>query len=182
LIQKLKSNDREAFYELVALYKDSVITTCYRFLLNKEDAEDISQDVFVEVYQSIGSFKGEAQLSTWIYRIAVTKCLNEIKKRKRKKRFALIGKILPIEEVGQWISGGVLSDNDLNEAEMWNELRQVFDRLPENQRVAYTLSRMEGFTNAEIAALMDTTTVAVESLIYRAHKKVTQQLPTIVKK
>ena len=83
MIDRLKSNDRNAFTELIALYKNSVMTTCYRFLLDKEDAEDISQDVFVEVFQSIHSFRGDAALSTWIYRITVTKCLDEIKRRKR---------------------------------------------------------------------------------------------------
>jgi RNA polymerase sigma-70 factor (ECF subfamily) len=182
LIQKLKSNDREAFYELVALYKDGVITTCYRFLLNKEDAEDISQEVFVEVYQSIGSFRGDSKISTWIYRIAVTKCLNELKKRQRKKRFASLSKVLHINELAQWISGGTLADSEIHEEEMWKEVGLVLNKLPENQRVAYTLSRIDGFSNTEIAELMDTSLVAVESLIYRANKKVTQQLIALVKK
>lgn len=182
MIQKLKSYDREAFYELVALYKDGVITTCYRFLLNREDAEDISQEVFVEVYQSIGAFRGDAKISTWIYRIAVTKCLNELKKRARKKRFAVLSKVLHIDEIAQWISGGTLADSDIHEEEMWKEVGQVLNKLPENQRVAYTLSRIDGFSNTEIAELMETSIVAVESLIYRANKKVTQQLTALVKK
>jgi len=182
LIQKLKSHDREAFYELVALYKDGVITTCYRFLLNREDAEDISQEVFVEVYQSIGSFRGDAKISTWIYRIAVTKCLNELKRRARKKRFATLSKVLHIDEIAQWISGGTMADSDIHEEEMWKEVGQLLNKLPENQRVAYTLSRLDGFSNSEIAELMETSNVAVESLIYRANKKIAQQLAALVKK
>ena len=95
MINQLKSNDNIDFNALVALYKNSVLNTCYRFLLNKEDAEDISQDVFVAVFQSINDFRGDAKISTWIYRIAVTKCLDEIKKRNRKKRLATIGKTIP---------------------------------------------------------------------------------------
>jgi RNA polymerase sigma-70 factor (ECF subfamily) len=182
LIQKLKSNDREAFYELVALYKDGVLTTCYRFLLNQEDAEDVSQEVFVEVYQSIGSFREESKLSTWIYRIAVTKCLNELKKRQRKKRFSALSKVLHIDEIAQWISGGTLADSKIHEEEMWKEVGQVLNKLPENQRVAYTLSRLDGFNNTEIADLMGTSIGAVESLLYRANKRVAQQLTTLVKK
>lgn len=182
MIDKLKANDRKAFYELVALYKDSVINTCYRFLLNKEDAEDVSQDVFVAIYQSIETFRGDAQLSTWIYRITVTKCLDEIKKRKRLKRFALISKMLHIDEVSHWISGGVLSDTNLHEEQIWKEVATVLNTLPENQRVAYTLSKMDGFSNKEIAAIMNTTTVAVESLVYRANKKITVKLITLLNK
>ena len=81
LISKLKNYDKSAFDVLINLYSKKVINTCYRFLLDKQDAEDLAQDVFVEVFQSIQSFRGDAKLSTWIYRIAVTKCLDEIKKR-----------------------------------------------------------------------------------------------------
>ena len=91
LLQKLKAGDKAAFSELVRLYSNRVINTCYRFLLDKEDAEDVSQEVFIEVFQSIGSFRGDAKLSTWIYRIAVTRSLDEIKKRNRKKRLSSEG-------------------------------------------------------------------------------------------
>ena len=182
MIQKLKSNDREAFNELVALYKNSVINTCYRFLLDKQDAEDVSQDVFIEVYQSIHSFRGEAKISTWIYRITVTKCLDEIKKRQRKKRFVSISKLLHIDDVGHWLAGGKMPDQSIQENEKMKEIAMVLDGLPENQRVAFTLSKIDGFSNSEIAEIMDTTIIAVESLIYRAKKKVATQLEIILKK
>lgn len=181
MIERLKSNDRNAFNELVALYKNSVINACYRFLLDKEDAEDISQDVFIEVYQSIQSFRGDAKLSTWIYRITVTKCLDEIKKRNRKKRLASITKMLHIDDVANWISGGSMPDKSLHEKEKMQEVAFVLNKLPENQRVAFTLSKIDGFSNQEIAEIMDTTTIAVESLIYRAKKKVADELLAILK-
>lgn len=182
MIQKLKSKDREAFYELVALYKKSVVATCYKFLLNHEDAEDLSQDVFIEIYESIGSFREESQLSTWIYRITITKCLDELKRRKRKKRFGLVIKFLHIEDVADRISGGALTDSSLHEAEMWKEISLVLDTLPENQRIAYTLSKLEGFSNKEIAHIMNITIIAVESLVYRAKKRVMGQLVILLKK
>ena len=83
LIEKLKAGNRSAFNELVGLYRNRVINTCYKFLLDREEAEDISQEVFLEVYQSIKFFRGDSKLSTWILRIAVSKSLDEIKKRKR---------------------------------------------------------------------------------------------------
>ena len=99
LVQNLKIGNPAAFNALVSQYSSRVMNTCYRFLLNQHDAEDIAQEVFIEVYQSIGSFRQEAKLSTWIYRIAVTKCLDELKKRQRKKRFVTIGKVLHLDEV-----------------------------------------------------------------------------------
>lgn len=181
MIERLKSNDRNAFNELVALYKSSVIKTCYRFLLDKEDAEDISQDVFVEVFQSIQSFRGDAKISTWIYRITVTKCLDEIKKPNRKKRFSSIAKILHIDEVSNWISGVAMPDKELKENEKMQEISIVLNKLPENQRVAFTLSKIDGFSNQEIAEIIGTTIIAVESLIYRAKKKVSDELASILK-
>ena len=182
MINQLKSNDNVDFNALVALYKNSVLNTCYRFLLNKEDAEDISQDVFVAVFQSINNFRGDAKISTWIYRIAVTKCLDEIKKRNRKKRLATITKILHIDAVANWISGGEMPDSNIQEAERWKEIYNILNKLPENQRVAFTLSKIDGFSNQEISEIMDTTTIAVESLIYRAKKKVASELGVILKK
>ena len=88
LIKRIKAGDMAAFNELVRIYQARVINTCFRFLFTQEDAEDISQEVFIEVYQSISSFRADSQLSTWIYRIAVTKCLDEIKRRNRKKRIS----------------------------------------------------------------------------------------------
>ena len=64
MIQKLKAQDQDAYSELVTLYKHRVINTCYRFLLDKYDAEDVSQEVFIEVFQSIKSFRGDSKLST----------------------------------------------------------------------------------------------------------------------
>lgn len=182
LVQKLRSGDRNAYNELVLQFKNSIINTCYRFLLDQQDAEDISQEVFIEVYQSIDFFRGDAKISTWIYRIAVTKCLDEIKKSNRKKRISSIGKLLHIDEITNWISGGVQPDEKIIENEQLREVAAVLNTLPENQRVAFTLSKIDGFTNQEIAEIMDTTTIAVESLIYRAKKKVTTNLISILKK
>ncbi|MCX6223394.1 MAG: sigma-70 family RNA polymerase sigma factor [Bacteroidia bacterium] len=105
-MRRLKAGDNAAFNELVMIYRNRVINTCYRFLLSRNDAEDVSQDVFIEVFQSIRSFRGNSKLSTWIYRIAVTKSLDELKKRKRKKRISSLGKMLHLDDVAGWIAGG----------------------------------------------------------------------------
>ena len=182
LIQKLREGDKLAFSVLLRLYKNRVLNTCYRFLLNREDAEDVSQEVFIEVFQSIRSFRGDSKLATWIYRLAVSKSLDEIKKRNRKKRITSIGKMLHLEEVANWISGGVMPDKALHEKETMKEVMQALNSLPDNQRVAFTLSKIDGYTNAEIAEIMNTTTIAVESLLYRSKKKVQDELEIILKK
>jgi len=150
-------------------------------LLDREDAEDISQEVFIEIFQSIKSFRGDSKLSTWIYRIAVTKSLDELKKRNRKKRITSLGKLLHLEDVANWISGGNMPDKALKEKENMKEIMTALNSLPENQRVAFTLSKIDGFTNKEIAEIMNTSTIAVETLISRAKKKVIVELGQILK-
>jgi RNA polymerase sigma-70 factor (ECF subfamily) len=180
--KKLKTGDKTAFNELVRLHSNRVLNTCYRFLLNKADAEDVSQEVFIEVYRSIGSFRNESKLSTWIYRIAVTKSLDELKRRNRKKRISDFGKILHLNEVADWIAGGPTADESVNEKEKMVEVLLALNTLPDNQRVAFTLSKIDGYSNKEIAEIMKITIVAVESLIYRAKKSVCTELETILKK
>jgi RNA polymerase sigma-70 factor (ECF subfamily) len=179
LLRKLKAGDHSAFSELLSLHSGRVINTCYRFLLNRQDAEDLSQEVFLEVFQSIHTFRGNSKLSTWIYRIAVTKSLDELKRRKRKKRITSVGKILQLDQVAEWISGGTMPDKAILENEQMEEISKALNTLPDNQRIAFTLSKIDGYSNDEIAEIMKTSKVAVESLVSRARKKLNNRLRII---
>ena len=90
LIRQLQQGEQEAFKNVVDLYQDMVYNTVLSIVQNDEDAEDIAQEVFVQVYQSVSSFKGEAKFSTWLYRITIAKALDHVKRKKRKKRFAFV--------------------------------------------------------------------------------------------
>lgn len=177
LIQKLKSGDETAFKECVESHKDRVLNTCYRFVQNQDDAADLAQEVFIEVYRSIGHFREDAELSTWIYRIAVNKSQDFIRKQKRKKRFAFVLSLAGFgdEEKEVQLPASSNPHSDLEQKERIKILNQAIDSLPENQKVAITLSKYESFSNKEIADIMDTSVSAVESLVHRAknnlHKK-----------
>lgn len=168
LIHQLIQKDSQAFTLFVKTYQNQVLNICYRFLLDKKDAEDISQDVFVEVYHTIHRFKAESQLSTWLYRIAVSKSLDELRKRKRKKRFSSIGKALGLHEVSQWLTNQRNPENAYEEHESYHALLKALDQLPESQRIAITLSKLEGYSNAEVALIMGISSQAFDSLLYRA--------------
>jgi len=176
LLEKLKAGDKTAFNELVGLYANRVINTCYKFLLDRKDAEDISQEVFIEVYKSIKTFRGDAKLSTWIYRIAVAKSLDEIKKRNRKKRFSSIGKAVGLDQIANLLSGTEQPDKRIEEKESFSVLILVLNKLPDNQRVAFTLSKIDGYSNTEIAEIMQVSLTAVDSLIYRAKQNLKKSL------
>ena len=182
LLEKLKKGDKTAFAQLVALYASKVLNICYRFLLDKEDAEDVSQEVFIEVFESLHAFRAEAQLSTWIYRIAVTKSLDELKRQNRKRRISSLGKLFHLDDVANWLAGGSMPDKHIEEKESMKAVMEALNKLPDNQRVVFTLSKIEGYTHEEIAEILNATTVAVASLLYRAKKQVTDELERILKK
>ena len=163
---------------LVEQYQTRVVNTCYGFLKNRQDAEDTAQEVFVEVFRSIQDFRGDSQLSTWIYRIAVTKSLNVIRTMNRKKRIGFFRHAIGLEEVMDEAKAPDDSkpDKQLEGQERLELLLQSIGKLPENQRVALTLHRLEGFSHEEVAEILQTSVPSVESLIFRAKKNLEKHL------
>lgn len=183
MIERLKKGDDAAFRFIVNSRKDLVYNTALGLLQNAEDAEDTSQEVFVKVYESIHQFKGESAFSTWLYRIAVTKSLELIRSRKRKKRFAFISGLLGDNnelryDPPEFHHPGVQLDN----RERANTLFLAIGKLPENQRIAFTLHKVEGIPYQEIAEIMQLSVSAVESLIHRAKSNLRKDLENYYKK
>jgi RNA polymerase sigma factor (sigma-70 family) len=179
LITQLQAGDEAAFKELVETRQDMVYNTLLGLLQNEADAEDISQEVFIAVYESIGRFKGEAALNTWLYRVAVTKGLEHLRRMKRKKRFAFITALFgPQQELKHdppdFHHPGVQAE----EKERAVQLFKAIARLPEKQRVAFTLQKVEGLNQQQIGAVMETTVSAVESLLHRAKANLRKDLET----
>jgi RNA polymerase sigma-70 factor (ECF subfamily) len=173
LIQRLTLGDEEAFREVVERHQKLVLNCAFKFLRDDRAAEDLTQEVFVEVFESIRTFREEAQLSTWIYRIAVTKSLNVLKSQKRKKRFAAMVSLFAGPEPAHNVPG---PDELLENSERASLLTRALQRLPENQRVAFTLSKVEGFSYAEVARTMGISVPSVESLIHRARMNLRKRL------
>jgi RNA polymerase sigma-70 factor (ECF subfamily) len=168
LTKGLLDKNESAFRYLIDSYGDRVHNTVLSIIQSKEDAEDLTQEVFVEVFNSISKFKGDSQLYTWIYRIATTKALDLLRKRKAKKRFAFITSIFSNEEEEMEISDfnhpGVIIENE----ERAKILFKAMNKLSENQKIAFTLSQIENLSYKEIAEVMKLSVSSVESLIFRA--------------
>jgi len=184
IAERILTGQPGAFKELVEEHQLKVINTCFRFLNNKEDAEDIAQEVFLEVHRSIDKFRGEAKLSTWIYRIAVTKSLDFIRKKKRKKRMGHLKRILGVDEELDKLPANNMDDPEraLEKEERVKILEEALNSIAENQRTAIILSKYDGYSNQEIAEIMDTSISAVESLIHRAKKNLEKKLYYYFKK
>lgn len=178
LLVQLRKNDPAACNALVALHGRAIYNTILSLVQNKEDAEDLSQEVFAAAFQSIGQFRGEAKLSTWLYRIAVTKALDYLRRRKRKKRFALVqslfepGSMRLAKDLPHFQHPGVLLGNRERAAILW----QALDRLPEKQKAAFVLHHLEALPYAEIAGVMQVSLSAVESLLFRAKQNLQRLL------
>lgn len=177
LIEQLKQGDEAAFKTIVETWQNMVYNTAIGIVQNAEDAEDITQEVFVQVYQSISSFKGDSKFSTWLYRIAITKSLDHERRKKRKKRFAFVKSVFGEEsEVmvhpPDFNHPGVMLDKKEEAATLFN----VINKLPENQRLAFTLHKLEGLSYQEVSEVMKTTVSSVESLMHRAKNNLRKKL------
>jgi RNA polymerase sigma-70 factor (ECF subfamily) len=155
-----------------------VTNICYRFVCNREDAQDVTQEVFFEVYKSIGKFRQEAKLSTWIYQIAVTRSLNFLQKRKRQECLEHLRNLLRFKAETDLVSASLPTnpEQELAQKEQIRILQQAMDALPNNQKIAFTLSQYDGVSYVEIADIMDTTVSAVEACIHRAKKNLQKKL------
>ncbi len=154
-----------------------VFNLCLNYVQNREDAEEITQDVFITVYDKLTEFRAEAKVSTWLYRIAVNRCIDFDRTRKRKKRFAFLSSIFGSKnelqiDVPDFNHPGVIM-------EQREELKQLFDALnslPERQKTVIILLKIEEKSQAETAAIMGIGIKAVESLFQRAKNNLSKKI------
>ena len=177
MIIALCNGEESAFKELVTRFQDRVFNTALGLLQHHADAEDIAQEVFIQVFRSIQQFKGDSLLSTWIYRITVTKSLDLIRARSRKKRLGFVRSIFGdknqlIVEPEDFNHPGVLQEKKEDAA----LLLKMVEQLPENQRTAFILNKIEDLSYREIADILKTTESAVDSLLQRAKQNLRKKL------
>ncbi len=180
LIDLIEKNKPAGFKNLVDKYQRLVINICYGFVHNRQDAEDIAQDVFIEVYRSIERFHRKSKLSTWLYRIAVNKSLNYIRDNKKNTWFQSLdilfnentnAKVLEPED-----SKNNMPDKITENKETSGYIYEAINALPENQQIAFTLKKYEDLSYKEIADVMKLSLSSVESLIFRAKKNLQKKL------
>jgi len=180
LVEQLKQGDGVAFKTIVTTWQEMVYNTALGILQSAEDAEDVAQEVFVQVYESIHTFKGESKLSTWLYRITTSKALDHIRRKKRKKRFAFVQTLFGenneiVIQPPDFQHPGVVLDNKENAAALF----KAIEKLPENQKIAFVLNKVEGLNYQEISEIMKTTVSSVESLLHRAKSNLRKGLQQV---
>lgn len=148
-----------------------------QYTQNREDAEEIAQDVFCSVHQHLKNFEGNASIKTWIYRITINKSLDFLKAKKSKKRWFFFSKVeldseANFTDVSHFDHPGVL----LEQKESLQTIFRGINQLPPQQKTALILLKIEGNSQKETAHIMETTTKAVEGLYQRAKKNLAKYL------
>lgn len=179
-LDQLRQGHEPAFRWLVETYQQRVFRTALAIVANTEEAEDVAQEVFVEVFQTVGRFRGEASLATWLYRLTTSRALKKERDRKRQKRFGFMTSLFstsnddkPDYDPPDFQTPGTLLETD----EQSRQINRAVASLAESQRVAFTLHYQEDLSYQEIAAVLQTSVSAVESLLFRARQTLRKKLP-----
>jgi len=174
VIDEVLLGNQSMFRLLVEKYQSMVFTTAMGFVHSKEDAEDLTQDIFVKAWEALSTYKGDAVFSTWLYRITINRCINHVEKNKRN---------IFLELAEEWMnklfnteSTTKDSQQQMEEAEQDVAIRRAIDSLPVNQRTVFVLSAYDELPQKEIAVIMQRTEGAVEQLLQRAKTNLRKKL------
>jgi len=181
LIRRLRDRDEDAFREMVDEYRSRVFTLTLRMLSNREEAEDLAQEVFITVFKSIDSFRGDSKFSTWLYRITANHCKNRIKylARRQDRRKAEFDETLH----GEATAGVMVAptkarrpDEQLQGAQMEELLQQAIGSLDEDHRLLIVLRDVEELSYDEICEITSLPVGTVKSRIHRARVTLRKKL------
>ncbi|HVK58646.1 MAG TPA: sigma-70 family RNA polymerase sigma factor [Candidatus Kapabacteria bacterium] len=184
LMLRVKQGDTAAFEELVDKYKQPVINLIYRTLRDSTEAEDLAQNVFVQVFKSADRYRVEAKFSTWLFTITRNLCLNEIRRRSRHPAESLDAAENPDDDS----AGRQFEDRKNTSApdlllrdELTHKVEEALESLPENQRTAILLFKEKDMSYEEISKILDCSLSATKSLIHRGRETLKQKLKPYLK-
>jgi RNA polymerase sigma-70 factor, ECF subfamily len=187
LMLRFKGGDAEAFEQLFSRHTHAMVNFAYRFVRDRQMAEELAQEIFLRVCATAAGYQAQAKFTTWLYRIATNVCLNEL----RKPRFRAVHRPISVEQPdGVELSSGTGprdgQDEILQRQAISNALREALDGIPEKQRTAFILNKYQEFSYADVAGIMKISEKAVKSLIHRAKEALAERLkpllPELVRK
>ncbi|MFD1619023.1 RNA polymerase sigma factor [Thalassotalea marina] len=158
LVTRAQQGDQQAFHALYQLHHKRVYALCWRMLADKDSAEDVCQEVFVQLWQKIGNFRGESKFATWLHSVATNIVLGHLRKQKN-----WLQRVFSIEEQRVEESNTPMSDH----AEL-SLLDQKIQALPERARVVFVLFAIEGYRHEEIASMMKMAVGSSKAQFHRA--------------
>ena len=173
LIERAKIGDRDSFEYLVKLHEKNVYNLALKLLKNREDAQDCMQEAMIRIYRALSGFKGQSSFSTWVYRITMNTCLDELRRRKARKSTSL----------DNLLDSGWSPSDETDTPErhaVQSEQRRTIERaiadLPEDMRAAIVLRDIQGLAYDEIASALDVNVGTVKSRISRGRERLREKL------
>jgi RNA polymerase sigma-70 factor, ECF subfamily len=176
LLARLRKGDERAVADLVRAYEGQVFNLLYRMLGNRADAQDVAQEVFLAVVDSVDRFRGECSLSTWVFRIARNRCINRIKHNKSMRQ----GVTDPIDDVPEGHlpqeGGPARPDDAVGRAQVAQRVQRAISALPEVQRMVVVLRDLQGFEYEVISDVLELPLGTVKSRLFRARAALAESL------
>jgi len=180
LMLRFQGGDMEAFQQLFNRYSSSVVNFAFRFVHSRERAEELAQEVFLQVYRWQNRYEPKAKFSTWLFKIANNHCLNEVRKGEYRVSHESLDSQPNDEGDGRERelpdTNSRKGDDVLAAKQAAGKIQKILQRLPESQRSAVLLSRFEGLSYQEVAEVLGTTEKAVKSLVFRATQSLREGL------
>jgi RNA polymerase sigma factor (sigma-70 family) len=172
-------DDAAAFRAFIREHQHSVFNIVLKMVAQPHDAEEITQDVFIDVYRKPGVFRGDSSVSTWLYRIAMNKCIDHLRKKERGKKWSITGffntKTNDEQEPAEFFHPGIAVENREKAAVLFKAMK----KLPPSQHKAWVLSELENLSYREIADVMNISLSSVESLLFRARQNLRKIISTM---
>lgn len=185
LVERFKGGDRRAFDEIVRRYQHRVFTLAIRWMGDEQIANEVAQDVFIALFRSLKNFRGDAQLSTWIYRVVVNHCKNrrQYRRRRHMNRHESIDGDRRDEDAPkrQYAHDGPAPDSAVHQSDAERLIREALDQLDEEQRAIIVLRDIEDLSYEEISELLELPRGTVKSRLHRARAQLARILARQVK-
>jgi RNA polymerase sigma factor (sigma-70 family) len=167
LVKKCLEGNQDSFAELVSRYKKLIYSVVFNLIPDKQDVNDISQEVFIRIYKSLHSYNPEYKFSTWSVKIATNLCIDALRKKKNNS--------VSMEEVEELSSSGTPEEQYLNK-ERSEKIRQAVEQLPEKYRIPIVLFHQNGMSYEEIMKILDEPMSIVKNRLYRARLMLREKL------
>ncbi|CAN5742866.1 RNA polymerase sigma factor [soil metagenome] len=171
LLEKFRHPDTRqfAFNQLVRKYQQKIYWHIRKMVIDHDDADDLTQDVFIKVWKNLDNFRQDSQLFTWIYRIATNECLTFLKAKKRKF-------FLPIHDITEELTAKIDSSSDISGDEIQLKLQKALLRLPDKQRVVFNMRYYDELKYEEMSQILGTSVGALKASYHHAAKKIEEFL------
>lgn len=167
LLARVVAGDHEAFNQIMRNHEDRVFSVCLRIMGQREHALDATQETFLTAFRKAGQFRGGSALGTWIYRIAVNTCYDQLRKQKRRRSEPMPEHMDPADHT---------AEEALEAAAMRPEIERALSRLPPDFRVVIVLSDLEGMALPDVAEVLSVPIGTVKSRIFRGRRLLAEEL------